>query len=473
MEGVLATAEGNVLVKLVKIAQKRGLKGEHGTWKEFLDFYDKQLGSSSLSDPSKRNRDDLVAFLTTLKKKEDLQVLASVLKLENDLFEKFRKRSPDETAEQRLVRMTLTHKEYPLDYLFPSNAEDWVVTGLGKKKIEPTKIEMIAIDCEMVLCEDGSEAVVRVAAVDRDLKVILDEFVKPHQPVVDYRTFITGLTAKDLEKATLSVADIQEKLQMFISEDTILVGQSLNNDLKVLKMDHARVIDTSLVFKYNYDGTRKPLRLKKPSLNYLCKCILGYEVQKEGVPHNCVHDAEAAMKLVLAILENGVKTSVPLSKEMLEADKSRLYLHRIPCNVPYEELNGIVSRDIPHEVKPFKKQDRHYYTAIVVFNSPEEANQAFENIAGDLGKDSMGLSPKQVFLEPSSSGPTSYVLVRKMVEDDLIGEVSAEEKNASPKKRKREYDSKEKIRDLTKQTKKEKTRERRRCKPSRRKKQRS
>lgn len=30
---------------------------------------------------------------------------------------------------------------------------------------------MLAIDCEMVTCEDGSEAVVRVGAVDRDLKV--------------------------------------------------------------------------------------------------------------------------------------------------------------------------------------------------------------------------------------------------------------------------------------------------------------
>lgn len=39
--------------------------------------------------------------------------------------------------------------------------------------------------------------------------MILDEFVKPNQPVVDYRTFITGLTAQDLEKATLSVVDIQ------------------------------------------------------------------------------------------------------------------------------------------------------------------------------------------------------------------------------------------------------------------------
>jgi len=56
--------------------------------------------------------------------------------------------------------------------------QDWVRTGLGKKKMEPTKIEMIAIDCEMVLCEDGSEAVVRVAAVDRDLKVSLQLYFR-------------------------------------------------------------------------------------------------------------------------------------------------------------------------------------------------------------------------------------------------------------------------------------------------------
>lgn len=49
-----------------------------------------------------------------------------------------------------------------------------MVTGIGKKKsqaMKSTQIEMVAIDCEMVLCGDGSEAVVRVAAVDHDLKV--------------------------------------------------------------------------------------------------------------------------------------------------------------------------------------------------------------------------------------------------------------------------------------------------------------
>lgn len=30
---------------------------------------------------------------------------------------------------------------------------------------------MIAVDCEMVLCEDGTEALVRVCVVDRKLEV--------------------------------------------------------------------------------------------------------------------------------------------------------------------------------------------------------------------------------------------------------------------------------------------------------------
>lgn len=34
--------------------------------------------------------------------------------------------------------------------------------------------EMVAVDCEMVLCDDGTEGLVRVGIVDRDLKVLLE-----------------------------------------------------------------------------------------------------------------------------------------------------------------------------------------------------------------------------------------------------------------------------------------------------------
>lgn len=62
----------------MKLVQKRGLEGEKGGWKDFLNFYDKKFGSS-LSDPSRRSNDVLVAFLSTFTKKEDKQVKKNTL----------------------------------------------------------------------------------------------------------------------------------------------------------------------------------------------------------------------------------------------------------------------------------------------------------------------------------------------------------------------------------------------------------
>ncbi|KAL1196506.1 Small RNA degrading nuclease 3 [Cardamine amara subsp. amara] len=444
MEHKLATAEKNVLVDLVRLVQKRRLKGENGEWKEFLNVYDKKFGSS-LSDPSRRSNDVLVAFLMTFKKKEDIQLLARVLQCgaNRDMIQKFKEESPGkETPEQRLVRMTIAHYYYPTDYAFPSCAEDWFVTELGKKKSKVMKsTRMLSIDCEMVTCDDGSEAVVRVGAVDRDLKVVLDKFVKPDKPVVDYKTEITGVTAEDLEKATLSVTDIQKKLRRFLSMGTILVGHGLHNDLKVLRIDHARVIDTSYVYKY----VNAPLG-HRPSLNNLCKSVLGQEVRMAGAVHNCVHDAAAAMKLVLAVVEKGIETTLEESEEMLEsantrreAAKSQLLLHRIPNDVPSQELQGVLTGDFTLEVKPPTKKGG-FYTAVVNFKNPEEANQAFDNFEGNVVKDKVGLPQKMVAFK-LSSGSGSSLYVRKMVHD---GEISAtEENNVSSMRQNREDESEE------------------------------
>lgn len=44
--------------------------------------------------------------------------------------------------------------------------------------------------------------------------------------------------------------------------------------------------------------------------------MLGYEVQKAGVSHHCVHDAAAAMKLALAVIKKRVDTTITLTKEV-------------------------------------------------------------------------------------------------------------------------------------------------------------
>ncbi|GFQ02824.1 small rna degrading nuclease 3 [Phtheirospermum japonicum] len=234
MDELIASTKKEVLVEMVKLAQKRGMKGNKGYWKEFLKCYDKKFGAS-LSDPSRRSVDSLAAFIKSFEQDDDLKFFKKVLQCHanRDEVEQFKKISPDkETSEQRLVRLTLEHPAYPIDYSFPSYEEEWVVVKCLKKSKAIKSTKLIAIDCEMVLCEDGTDALVRVCAVDRNLKVKLDEVVNPDKPIADYKTDITGISAKDLDGVTRSLKDVQISLKKILSHGTILVGHSVNNDLQ-------------------------------------------------------------------------------------------------------------------------------------------------------------------------------------------------------------------------------------------------
>lgn len=50
--------------------------------------------------------------------------------------------------------------------------------------------------------------------------------------------------------------------------------------------------------------------------------ILGYEVRQKGAPHNCLDDASAAMKLVLAKIEQGLGDAIPFVHEDVCAEKN-------------------------------------------------------------------------------------------------------------------------------------------------------
>ncbi|PIN09355.1 3'-5' exonuclease [Handroanthus impetiginosus] len=379
---------------MAKLAQKRGMAGSNGKWKEFLKFYDKKFGTS-LNDPSRRSIDSLAAFLKTFTQ-DDFQFFKKVLECHcnRNEVQEFKKVYPDnETTEQRLVRLTLEHSQYPIDYSFPSHEEDWLIIKRSKKSKAMKSTEMIAIDCEMVLCKDGTEALVKVCAVDRNLQVKLDEVVNPNKEIADYRTEITGISATDLDGVTYSLKDVQKSLKKLLSHGTILVGHSLNNDLQALKLAYTRVIDTSYVFKY-----ANGLANKKPSLSLLCKAMLGYELRVQGNPHNCLDDACAAMKLVLARIEGRVNDVLA---EVKESDTPKLLIHRIPANVPSQDLKSILGGDFTTKVKS-KQKIKGTYAAFAIFKNQQEAVQAFENLEGDLEKDICGRLQKLVKFELDS-----------------------------------------------------------------------
>ncbi|XP_019228028.1 PREDICTED: small RNA degrading nuclease 3-like [Nicotiana attenuata] len=287
------------------------MKGSSGGWKDFLRSYDKKLGVS-LSDPSKRSVDDLLAFLKTFSQRLFKKVFQCYSN--RDAVEKLQKKSPDsESAEQGLVRLTFEHPQYPTDYSFPSHEE-----------------------------------------------VRLNEFVNPKKPIADYRTEIAGITAGDLDGVSCSLADVQMSMKKLLSHGTILIGLSLHNDLRFSSIDHARVIDTSYIFKYRDQPSNR-----RPSLSNLCKSVLGFELRKKDSPHNCLDDACTAMKLVLAKIERGVDCIIPLVREEVQEPKvAKLLVHRIPVAVHSEELHKLSWR-LTIEVKSLKN---HIVACLRFFN---------------------------------------------------------------------------------------------------------
>jgi RNA exonuclease 1 len=419
MDEKIAVLGKPVLVELVKAAQKKGMIGSKGNWKQFLAVYDKQFGPT-LSDPAKRPVDTLGSFLKTFSQEDDLKFLEKILQCRSTVEELKEIAKEVEFPEQRLVCLTLEHPQYLLDYLFPSHEEGWLVTKLSKNKKTVRSPALVAIDCEMVLCEDGTEALVRVCVVDRNLQVKLNKIVNPNKAVADYRTEITGLTAEDLDGVTCSLVNVQKSMKKLLSHGAILVGHGLNNDMQALKLDHARVIDTSLIFKYADESN-----FRRPSLKNLCKAVLGYEVRKTGDPHNCVDDACAAMKLVLAKLESGFDNVIPLVHEDVPViERSKLLLHRIPVNVPSEELHKIVPGDFTIEIKTNKRAGGDKYSAFAIFKNQQEANQAFESVNGNKEKDSSGLLQKCASFQ-LDSGMSGSIYVRKMAHDDPLGQISS------------------------------------------------
>lgn len=101
-------------------------------------------------------------------------------------------------------------------------------------------LPLVAIDAEMIYTTAGSE-IARLSAVQWDLQVIFDVLISPTTAVVDYNTRFSGISAESyVEPGKLQIISfdfLQNSLiPEYIGPDTILVGHSLENDLRVLKV---------------------------------------------------------------------------------------------------------------------------------------------------------------------------------------------------------------------------------------------
>ncbi|XP_048321160.1 uncharacterized protein LOC107432521 isoform X2 [Ziziphus jujuba] len=121
--------------------------------------------------------------------------------------------------------------------------------------------DAVAMDCEMVGVSQGNKSALgRVTLVNKWGNVIYDEFVRPVERVVDFRTQISGIRPRDLKKAK-DFRVVQKRVAELI-KGRILVGHALRNDLKALLLSHPKndIRDTSEYQPFLKEGYRRALR---------------------------------------------------------------------------------------------------------------------------------------------------------------------------------------------------------------------
>ncbi|KAM6423879.1 RNA exonuclease 5 [Liasis olivaceus] len=166
---------------------------------------------------------------------------------------------------------------------------------------------LFGLDCEMCLTDKGSE-LTRIAVVDSSGRCIMNELVKPKLPIRNYLTCYSGITEKLLHPVQTTLAEIQGRLRNLLPSDAILVGHSLNADLRALEMIHPNIIDTSLLF------ARKGG--KRFKLKFLAAAVLGKEIQCKGqMGHDPTEDAQCALELAQYFIDQGPKKVAELNLE--------------------------------------------------------------------------------------------------------------------------------------------------------------
>ncbi|KAJ3323747.1 hypothetical protein HDU76_013573, partial [Blyttiomyces sp. JEL0837] len=271
-------------------------------------------------------------------------------------------------------------------------------TQTGVLLTPPNPMSMVAIDCEMVAVQSSiteqeaharkggvsvpkglpvnpnalkyqKSALARVSIVDFEGNVLLDEFCKPAEEIVDYKTQFSGVTPQLLENAPPASVTQQKVAKMLA--DRVVVGQSLDRDLEVLELElpPTQIRDTALFYR-RFHPLGKFFGLKD-----LARWNLGLEIQTGS--HDSVVDARTAM-----LLYRQVRALWEITCPILE-------------NVPMDNINPL---PVPDTLPPKFKE---------VIQSFDTKTNRFQLLSQTLGKAVPIQSQLQFQAVPGTSLPPS------------------------------------------------------------------
>lgn len=170
------------------------------------------------------------------------------------------------------------------------------------------KRKAVALDCEMAGVGNGESEIISISVVDFfSGQVLINSLVKPQQPIIEWRTNIHGI-----RPATLSIAIAQgqvlrgweatrQELFKHINTDTVIVGQSLQQDLKRLRISHGKILDTAILTSEAVFGTDARFH-RRWSLQSLCSDLLKLRIRQGSNTHDALEDAMAAREVAFRCL---------------------------------------------------------------------------------------------------------------------------------------------------------------------------
>ena len=337
-----------------------------------------------------------------------------------------------------VVETTQKHRRFSSDYNFSKYqkidetighaSNIWVkTTPFHKNKANHPQV--IAIDCEMcetmdpVSSKKDHRALCRVSVVDAETKeVLLDSLVKPSWPVSDHRDWVNGITADDLAKVQFTLRHAQAFMMELCSEETVIVGHAVHNDLAALRMEHYCVADSASLYKA-VDSETATVALRDVAMTILQR--------KMPQTHDSVNDAIVALACVDHFRKHkgDVEAIVRTPKPVMEGhDQSnnpkrsfarQLFVHRIPekkCKesdlfTMFLEHTNIKPEEVDDIVFSHNGQGKTH----IHFSSASHAELAFHTLQSKAEVEKSGRLQKNVYLRDGS-----YIRVRMMKSESQV-----------------------------------------------------
>lgn len=166
----------------------------------------------------------------------------------------------------------------------------------GSNPVVSTPLTAVAIDCEAIKATDESQMLARISIVSHKYEVLLDEYVLPTGPVLDYLTDITGITPEILSQKGKPYDFVMKRVQKIL-KDKIIVAHGMCHDLRMMGIKEdldPKIVRDTANFKLLRRKSKRRLSLKDLTLMWFNR-----EIQKGA--HSSVEDAKATMRLYLKV----------------------------------------------------------------------------------------------------------------------------------------------------------------------------